>query len=177
MNIRRPFSLKGWIEDHRELLKPPVGNQLVYEDTDFMVMIVGGPNRRHDFHVNPTEEFFYQIEGDISLRMATGGTFEDVPIKEGEIFLLPPLVPHSPQRGEHTVGLVMERKRPEGAHDGFQWYCRECKHLLHEEFFPLLDIVKQLPPLFEKFYGDSTLTTCSQCQTVESRDVDWPPLS
>ena len=99
MAIQRPFNFKKWIEEHRHLLKPPVGNKLVYEDAEFIVMVVGGPNARKDYHFNEGEEFFYQLEGDIVVRIQEEGKAIDVPINEGEIFLLPPRIPHSPIRG------------------------------------------------------------------------------
>ncbi len=165
MTILAPFHLQRWIADNRHLLKPPVGNQLVYKDTDFMIMVVGGPNRRKDYHVNPTEEFFYQLEGDIVLKIRESGQTRDIPIRAGEIFLLPPSVPHSPQRPEGSVGLVIEKKRPDGGLDGFQWYCAPCNAKVYEEFFRLENIVEQLPPLFERFYANEKHSTCQQCGT------------
>jgi len=105
------FSLKGWIDAHRDRLKPPVGNALVFEEADFQVMIVGGPNKRNDYHLDPGEELFYQLEGDIVLKVVEDGVPRDIPIREGEMLLLPPNVPHSPQRGPNTVGMVLERRR------------------------------------------------------------------
>ena len=104
----------GWINDNRHLLKPPVGNKLIWEDSDVIVMVVGGPNSRTDYHVNGGEEFFYQVEGDITLKVFDQGKHQDVVIKQGEIFLLPPSVPHSPRRPANTVGLVIEQKRQPG---------------------------------------------------------------
>lgn len=164
-----PFNFKKWIDENRASLKPPVGNRLVYEDTEFMIMVVGGPNARKDFHVNRSEEFFYQIEGDINVRSIVNGEIVDIPIKEGDIFLLPGDVPHSPQRPANTVGLVVERKRREGELDGFQWYCEKCGSKLYEEFFKLQNIVTQLPPLFERFYSNSALCTCKKCGTRQEK--------
>lgn len=167
MSIQRPFSFKKWIDDNRDLLKPPVGNQIVYQDNDdFIVMVVGGPNKRKDYHFNETEEFYYQIEGDIILRIIEDNKSVDIPIKEGEIFLLPPRVPHSPQRPANTVGLVMELHRKHGEKDGFMWFCENCNHRLHEEYFHLTDIVKQLPPVMDHFYSSEELRTCNNCGTV-----------
>ena len=167
MAIRRPFSFKKWIDEHRHLLKPPVGNQVVYEDnSDFIVMIVGGPNSRKDFHYNETEEFFYQLEGDVTLKIVENGKVVDIPIKEGEIFLLPPRIPHSPQRPANTVGLVMEIKRNHGEKDGFIWFCENCHNKLYDSYFELTDIVKQLPPVMESFYASTDNCTCKSCGTV-----------
>ncbi len=161
-----PFNFKQWIDEHRHLLKPPVGNQVVWPDGEFIIMVVGGPNQRKDYHYNETAEFFYQLEGDMVLRIMDNGRPRDIPIREGEIYLLPPKVPHSPQRFENTVGLVVEVKRPEGMMDALQWYCEKCHNLLYEEKFFLTDIVKELPIIFEKFYSDEAKRTCKACGHV-----------
>ena len=172
MTVKRPFSFKQWIDDNRHLLKPPVGNQQVYiGNDDFIVMVVGGPNTRKDYHYNETEEFFFQVEGDIVLRIQEDGKPVDIPIKEGEIFLLPPKVPHSPQRPANTVGLVMELIRKHGETDGFIWFCENCNHKLYEEKFHLEDIVKQLPPILNKFYASEELRTCDNCGSVMEAPV------
>jgi len=167
MTVQRPFSFKQWIDDNRHLLKPPVGNQQVYTGNDnFIVMVVGGPNTRKDYHYNETEEFFYQMEGDIVLRIQEDGKPVDIPIKEGDIFLLPPKVPHSPQRPANSIGLVMEMRRNHGETDGFMWFCDNCNHKLYEEFLHLEDIVKQLPPIMNKFYASEENRTCDNCGSV-----------
>jgi 3-hydroxyanthranilate 3,4-dioxygenase len=167
MAIRRAFSFKKWIDENRHLLKPPVGNQIVYTDTeDFIVMVVGGPNSRKDYHYNEGEEFFYQIEGDIVVKIIEDGKPVDIPIKEGEIFLLPGRTPHSPQRGANTVGLVMEVIRETQEKDGFLWYCENCGNKLYEEYQHITDLVTQLPPIMNKFYSSLELRTCKQCGTV-----------
>lgn len=159
------LSLKNWINDNRHLLKPPVGNKLIWQDREFMVMAIGGPNERIDYHVNQGEEFFYQVEGDIVLKIRdkSDGSFKDITINEGEIFLLPRGVPHSPQRPAGTIGLVIERKRLATEQDGFLWYCEKCQNLLHQHFFHLHNIEKQLPPIFQNFW-ESDKTTCSKCE-------------
>ena len=166
MAIRSAFSLQTWIEEHRHLLKPPVGNAKVYEDTEFIVMIVGGPNARKDYHYNEGEEFFYQIEGDVTVKIIDDGVPRDIHIKQGDIFLLPPRTPHSPQRPANTVGLVIERKRETKELDAFMWFCESCGTKLYEEFLPLTDIVSQLPPIFERFWGDLDHRTCKKCGAV-----------
>ncbi len=165
MSRLSPINFKKWIEDNRSQLKPPVGNKLVWEDREFIIMVVGGPNSRTDYHVNEGEEFFYQLEGDIVLKVFDAGELKEIPIKEGEIFLLPGSVPHSPRRPANTVGLVVERKRTAGEKDGFIWFCENCDSKLYEEYFELTDIVKQFPPIFERFYGDEKNSTCTKCGT------------
>lgn len=163
MALLPPINFKQWIDDHRDLLKPPVGNACVYEDTNFLIMVVGGPNARKDYHLNEGEEFFYQLEGDITLKVVDGGQHKDISIREGSIFLLPPNVPHSPQRGPNTVGLVVERKRQPGEVDGFVWYCEGCQKVLHRATLELKDITKQLKPIFDAFWADDTARTCKSC--------------
>ena len=165
MAIQGAFNFKKWIDEHRHLLKPPVGNATVYQDTEFIVMVVGGPNSRKDYHFNEGEEFFYQLEGNITVKIIEDGKQRDIHINEGDIFLLPPRTPHSPQRGPNSVGLVMERKRDDGELDGFMWFCENCSSKLYEEFLPVNDIVKQLPPVFDRFYGSVENRTCKHCGT------------
>ena len=158
-----PINFKNWIEENRHLLKPPVGNKVVYENTEFIIMVVGGPNTRKDYHIDEGEEFFYQLDGGMILRIIENGKPKDINIDEGEIFLLPPKIPHSPQRFENTVGLVVERKRREDELDAFQWYCDKCHVLLYEKYLPLTNIVTQLPPIFEGFWNNDDARTCKNC--------------
>jgi len=165
--VRRPFNLKTWIEENRSLLKPPVGNAEIYKNAgDFIVMIVGGPNSRKDFHYNESEELFYQLEGDIVVRIEENGKIVDIEIKEGDMFLLPAKTPHSPQRNANTVGLVIEKVRQGEEIDGFLWFCENCHNKLYEEYLKLTDIVTQLPPLMQRFYSDVDKRTCKSCGTV-----------
>jgi len=161
-----PYNLKAWIEEHRHLLKPPVGNKMVWKDTEFLVMIVGGPNRRKDYHIEEGEEFFYQIEGDIVVRIMEDGAPRDIEVKQGDMFLLPPRVPHSPQRPENTVGMVIERVRKAGELDHLRWYCESCGEVLHDSAFQLEDLGTQLKPIIENFYADELLRSCKKCNTV-----------
>jgi len=160
------FNFREWIDAHRQELKPPVCNRQVFDENDFIVMVVGGPNSRTDYHYDEGPEFFYQLEGDMLLKTMQEGKRVDIPIREGEILLLPPKVPHSPQRFENTVGLVVERKRLPGELDGFMWYCDKCNNLLYEEYLYIDDIVGQLPPIFDRFYDSVENRTCSRCGTV-----------
>lgn len=167
MPVQRPFNITQWIAENRHLLKPPVGNQNLYKEAgDFIVMIVGGPNSRKDFHFNRTEELFYQLEGDVVVRIQEDGKIVDIPIKEGEMFLLPGNTPHSPQRGANTIGLVIEKKRDASEQDAFMWFCEQCGEKLYEEQVVVSDIVAQLPPLMERFYSDEHKRTCNKCGSV-----------
>ena len=171
MGIKRPFNLMKWVEENRDLLKPPVGNKNLYADAgDYIVMIVGGPNARKDYHYNETEELFYQLEGTIHVKIQEDGKAVDIPISAGEMFLLPARVPHSPIRSEGSVGLVVERKRTPEHTDGLQWYCEKCNHQLHETYFPLTNIEKDFLPRFREFYGSKELRTCSNCGTIMEAD-------
>lgn len=161
-----PFDLHSWIEQNRDSLKPPVGNKLLFEDGELIVMAVGGPNSRKDFHHDPGPEFFFQIEGDMVLKTIQSGRMLDVPIRAGEVFLLPPHVPHSPQRPAGSVGIVVERRRSPHERDGFSWYCERCENRLHLEEVAVHDIVTQLPEIFARFFSSLERRTCKQCGTV-----------
>ncbi|HSI75232.1 MAG TPA: 3-hydroxyanthranilate 3,4-dioxygenase [Lunatimonas sp.] len=170
MAISQPINFTRWIEENRHLLKPPIGNQMMYKgNDDFIVMVVGGPNSRKDFHYNEGEEFFYQVEGDITLKVVDEGQVRDILIREGEMFLLPSKTPHSPRRPANTIGLVFERYRKPGEQDGFIWHCEKCGNKLYEEYAVVTDIVNQLPPIMERFWSNPEHTTCKSCGTVMSK--------
>ncbi|MBO9874261.1 MULTISPECIES: 3-hydroxyanthranilate 3,4-dioxygenase [Xanthomonas] len=160
-----PLNLHAWIDAHRHLLKPPVGNKCLYAG-DFIVMVVGGPNARSDYHYDEGPEWFYQLEGEMVLKIQEDGAVREIPIRAGETFLLPPKVPHSPQRGPDSVGLVIERRRLPHEQDGLLWFCERCNHLLHEAYFPLRDIETDFPPVFARFYASDALRTCARCGHV-----------
>jgi 3-hydroxyanthranilate 3,4-dioxygenase len=163
----KPFNFQNWIDQHAELLKPPVGNQQIWQDADFIVTVVGGPNLRTDFHDDPLEEFFYQFKGNAYMNIMDRGKLERIDLKEGDIFLLPPHMRHSPQRPEaDSRCLVIERHRPLGAMDAFDWYCLNCNHLVYRSEFQLESIVTDFPPVFERFYNDPSLRICKHCNTV-----------
>lgn len=171
MAIRRPFNLKQWIDEHRDELKPPVGNRNLYKDAgDYIVMIVAGPNARKDYHYNETEELFYQLEGDINVRIQEDGKAVDIPIREGEMFLLPAKVPHSPMRSPGSIGLVIECKRSAAERDGLLWFCDHCNEKLHESYFHLENIEKDFLPRFREFYNSEELRTCHKCGAVMQAD-------
>ena len=166
-----PINFKKWIDDNKALLKPPVGNKNLYvEAEDFIVMVVGGPNARNDYHYNETEELFYQIKGGILVKTQQNGQRVEVSIKEGDMFLLPPKIPHSPIRPEGSVGLVIERKRESFHKDGLMWFSEKENVLLYEEYFHLTNIEKDFLPVFKKFYQSKKLRTCPISGEVMAAD-------
>jgi len=172
--IVTPINFKAWIKENRELLKPPVGNKVVWKDGAYIVMVVGGPNSRKDYHYNETPEFFYQIEGDMVLKIMEKGKPRDIEINEGDIFILPPKVPHSPQRGANTVGLVIEYPRKKKMKDALEWYCEKCNHKLYRKKFKLDNIETDMPKIFDKYYGDLDKRTCPKCNMVMLPPVQQP---
>lgn len=162
-----PINLQKLIKDIEPELKPPVANKMIYKDSTFIVMLVGGPNSRHDYHINQTDEFFYQIKGEMNLKMRNKqGEFVDQFIKEGEIFMLEAGVPHSPQRFANTIGLVIEKTREENEQDSFVWYCPKCGHMLYKESFHLTNIETQVKMAIDHFNSKPEIKTCSECGTV-----------
>ncbi len=172
MKLRAPFNLNKWIEENRHLLKPPVGNKNLYpEGTDYIVMIVAGPNARKDFHYNETEELFYQLEGNINVRTQQDGELVEIPLGPGDMFLLPPNIPHSPSRGENSIGLVIERVREgKGFTDGLLWFCEKCNTKLHETYFELKNIETDFIPHFKDYYNSIEKRTCTSCGHVMETD-------
>jgi 3-hydroxyanthranilate 3,4-dioxygenase len=164
----RPFNFARWLDEHGHLLKPPVGNQQIWADADFMVTVVGGPNARSDFHDDPLEEFFWQFKGNAHLLVWDRGRYERVHLKEGDIFLMSPHMLHSPQRPEgHSRCLVIERQRPQGLLDAFQWHCASCGGLVKRIEVQLGDIVADLPATYTRFYESSEAERrCPHCGTV-----------
>jgi 3-hydroxyanthranilate 3,4-dioxygenase len=163
-----PFSINEWIAEHRELLRPPVANRMLFDDKSGMIVqVIGGGNERVDFHDDPAQEFFFQLKGDMILKVYQDREIRSIRIREGDVFLLPAHVPHSPQRPDpESVGLVVEGKREPGMLDGFEWYCFECGDKVGRVEIRLKDIVADLPPLFDSFYQDVDRRTCGNCGTV-----------
>lgn len=157
------FGFHDWIAANRDRLRPPTSGFTVRQGDDYMITVVGGPNRRTDFHVNPFEEFYYQLEGAMTLRIQADGAPRDVEIAAGQIYLLPRRVPHAPQRPADTVGLIVERVRRPGELDVHEWYCEACNHRLFrkEAFIEVLE--RDMPPIFEAYYADPAHQRCSAC--------------
>ncbi len=163
-----PVNLPAWIDENRHLLRPPVGNKCVWEGQDYIIMIVGGPNKRKDYHVNPTAEFFYQLEGDITLGLIDPQTKNrhDVILRQGDICIVPANVPHSPRRPANTVGLVVEYKRPPGALDKLQWYSDDTGELVHEAEFKLENIAVDLKRIMDEFWSNPGLRRCKSTGSI-----------
>jgi len=158
-----PINLMNWIEENRQAMKPPVGNKYLYDGKDFFVMVVCGPNARNDFHVTRSEEYFYQFQGDIVVRIHEEDKIKDVRVREGETYFIPGNVPHSPTRPPDTIGVVVERRRPPGETEHLQFYCDHCSSLVHDLEFDCKDIVKHFQEAMETFWADSQLSTCKTC--------------
>src|SRR5713226_306602 len=166
--LLKAFNLKGWIDEHRDQLKPPVGAEMIWKDSQFIVMIIGGPNARRDFHIDPGDEFFYQLEGDMVLEYIDGeGKRHCESIREGDVFLVPANTPHSPQRPANTVGLVVERVREANEPEGFAWYCERCDAKLYELSRGEEDVLLKLRKVSQEFNASEALRTCKACSYVQ----------
>ena len=167
MSVNPVYNIQKWIDENKDMLKPPVGNKLVYEDPDVIVMMVGGPNARSDYHHHQRgPEFFIQIHGDIVVKVMENGKPKNIVIKEGEMYLMPANTIHSPQRPPNTVGLVLEVKAKKDELDNMYWYCSKCNDMVHKETFKMKNIVTELPPIMEKFFSNEKLRTCKKCGNV-----------
>ncbi|XP_003262832.1 3-hydroxyanthranilate 3,4-dioxygenase [Nomascus leucogenys] len=156
--MERRVGVRAWVEENRGSFQPPVCNKLMHQE-QLKVMFVGGPNTRKDYHIEEGEEVFYQLEGDMVLRVLEQGKHRDVIIRQGEIFLLPARVPHSPQRFANTVGLVVERRRLETELDGLRYYVGDTMDVLFEKWFYCKDLGTQLAPIIQEFFSSEQYRT------------------
>jgi 3-hydroxyanthranilate 3,4-dioxygenase len=168
-----PINLATWLSTHADQLKPPVGNQQIWKHSDLICTVVGGPNQRTDFHDDPYEEYFHQFKGNASIIVLDRGKFERIALHEGDVFLLPAHVRHSPQRPEpNSLCTVIERHRPLGVLDAFEWVCGNCASLVARHELQLENIVTDLPRIFSTFYAsDVAARTCQHCGTVHPGKV------
>ena len=160
--------LKRWVEENKGLFDPPFKtNRVLVHHEEFIVMILRGPNTRLDFHLEPGEEFFYQIQGDIELHVKPRDKRREVVgIGEGEIFVCPGNLPHSPRRGENTWGLVIERKRQSHENEEFIWFCERCDAKVISETVTQGNIPSQVTRIYERFNADPAFRTCKACGYV-----------
>jgi 3-hydroxyanthranilate 3,4-dioxygenase len=172
MSVLQPFNFQKWLDENRDLLKPPVANKNLTPDSDeYIVMVVAGPNARKDYHYNETEEFFYQLEGNITVNVQVDGEVKSLGLGPGDMMTVPAKVPHSPVRHEGSIGLVVERKREgRGYTDGLLWFCDSCNHKLHETYFELKNIETDFLPRFKEYYASEEKRTCEKCGTTMESD-------
>jgi 3-hydroxyanthranilate 3,4-dioxygenase len=174
-----PRELWGWIEENREAFQPPVGNKVVWEDSQFTAMVIHGPNARRDFHIDPSDEIFYQLKGDMVVEyLDEDDRRQSTVIREGEIFLLPALVPHAPHRPRDTWGLVVEIKRQPHQTESLLWLCERCDARLHEVSMHVADIEAELKTAIEAFNQSRELRTCRACGHVQPEvvtPIEAPP--
>ncbi|MCS7034599.1 MAG: 3-hydroxyanthranilate 3,4-dioxygenase [Phycisphaerae bacterium] len=165
MQVQPPIDLMKWIEQNRDKFKPPVSNQYLYDGRDFFVMVIAGPNARNDFHQVDSEEYFYQLKGDIKVLTREDERIVEHIVRQGQTFFIPPNVPHSPRRPPGTLGVVVERRRPPGETEHLQWYCDHCHALVQDYEFDCADIVVHFARAMEEFWQDDARRTCRKCGT------------
>lgn len=158
------FNLKQWIDGNRENWGQ---RRIIWQDSDFIAFVTRGPNSRKDFHIDPGDEIFYQLEGELNLHHITPGRKPEVTaIKAGELFLLPANVPHSPRRGEGSWTLVVERKRRPEEVDLFVWFCENCGTKLYETMVRFNDPTDAVKKATDRIHSDVKLRTCINCSQV-----------
>jgi len=141
-----------WLEENSKFFLPPVCNKMMHND-QLKVFFVGGPNQRKDFHLEEGEELFYMRKGNMELPILEQGAIRTVKIREGDVFLLPGRIPHSPQREADTVGLVVERERLETETDGLRYFVGESTDILFERWFHCEDLGSQLKPIIDEYFA------------------------
>jgi 3-hydroxyanthranilate 3,4-dioxygenase len=174
MNPLVAFGLWTWVDDNRTSFEPPVGNKVIWDDSQFTAMVIRGPNARRDFHVDPSDEIFYMLRGDMVLEYMEDGRRRSQVIREGELMLVPALTPHSPHRPADTWGLVVEIKRASGQTESLLWFCDRCDARLHEVTMHVADIETELRAAIEAFDGSAELRTCRQCGYVQPAQAPGP---
>lgn len=174
--VKPAIDLSDWIDAHRNEFKPPVSNQYLYDGRDFFVMVIKGPNARNDFHQVDSEEYFYQLKGDIKVRIHEGDKIVDYPVREGETFFIPPNVPHAPVRPPDTLGVVVERRRPAGEHEHVIFYCEKCGAVVEDIDFDCADIVQAFSQAMLDFWNDDARRTCKRCGTKVAKPEPTKPF-
>jgi 3-hydroxyanthranilate 3,4-dioxygenase len=182
------YHLESWYQANEHLFSPPVCNKLMHKK-QLSVMFVGGPNTRTDFHIEEGSEFFWMVKGNMQLPTIQQGKLKVVHIREGEVFLLPSRVPHSPQRPEtgrydrrcfccvclfilffkpppdRSLGLVVERERYKESDppelDCLRYYVdfATCETVLWERFFHCWDLGRDLVPVVQAYFASDEYKT------------------
>ncbi|KAL5009188.1 hypothetical protein ScPMuIL_014769 [Solemya velum] len=158
------YNIDEWIKSNEQYFLPPVCNKMMHNDGQMKSFYVGGPNQRKDYHIEDGEELFYMVKGDMCLKVVEHGKHRDVIIKEGEIFLLPAKIAHSPQRQADTIGFVIERERDESELDGLRYFVeledgKATLDSLYEEWFHCTDLGTQLAPVIKRFFASEQYRT------------------
>ncbi len=175
--INFPFGLRAWIDAHADEFEGPVSNKVVWQDSDFIFMVIRGPNARNDFHIDPRDEIFMQLEGTIRVDLIEpDGARVERRLEPGDVMLIPAWTPHSPLRPAESWGVVIERPRAADEYDTLRWYCDCCAHILHEATFHVSDIETELRVALERFNADVSLRTCDECGCVlpVAGPFEWP---
>ncbi len=158
------FNLKQWVDENRRNWGQ---RRIIWEDSDFIAFVTRGPNSRTDFHIDPGDEIFYQLEGELNLHYMTAEQKHEIAvITEGELFLLPANVPHSPRRGEGSWTFVIERKRRPDEQDRFVWYCEKCGTKLYETTVRFDDPTNAVKRANDSMKANKDLRTCPRCGEV-----------
>jgi 3-hydroxyanthranilate 3,4-dioxygenase len=157
------FNLKQWIEENRGDWGQ---RRVIWQDSDFIAFVTRGPNRRKDYHINPGDEIFYQLEGELNLHYLDHEKHDLAVLKAGELFLLPGKVPHSPRRADGSWTLVIERKRTQEEQDRFIWPCEKCGNQLFETEVRFDDPGDAVSRATQSLRADPTLATCKRCGDV-----------
>jgi 3-hydroxyanthranilate 3,4-dioxygenase len=157
------FNLQKWIDDNRGDWGQ---RRVIWQDSDFIAFVTRGPNRRKDYHINPGDEIFYQLEGELNLHYLKGDKQELAVLKAGDIFLLPRNVPHSPRRADGSWTYVVERTRGQSELDRFIWPCEQCGNQLYETTVRFDDPSDAVKKATDSLRADPALATCNQCRAV-----------
>jgi len=156
----RPLDLQQWIVDNAAAFEPPVSNKVVWKDSDQIFMVIRGPNARSDFHIDPFDEVFMQLEGSMRLDLMVDGRREEHWIHEGQVMLVPGNVPHSPLRPPGTWGVVIERPRDPDQFDSLVWFCQNCGEEAHRVTFHVNNIETELAAAMRDYNENEDLRTC-----------------
>lgn len=171
-----PFNLNRWIATRMAGDQGTVGNKEVFRQSDFIFQIIKGPNRRNDYHMDPYDEIFYQLEGTAFVVYRDAEDREQVAtLRAGDVLLIAAFTPHSPRRPPDSIGLVVERPRAAHELDGLRWYCEGCGRRLEDLWLPCQDIEVQLKQALDAFNTDLARRTCKHCGAVLPDPTQDPP--
>ncbi|HTV19447.1 MAG TPA: hypothetical protein VMG12_12265 [Polyangiaceae bacterium] len=171
----RPVDVEGWVRRSMAGGMPkPLLNFEQFWDGELLVRLFDGPTPkgRRDFHINTSAEFFYQLEGSMTCTLVEDGEFNTVTCQKGEMYWIPPLVPHLNQREAGSIGLVIHTQRAPGALHGMAWYCDRCGAQVHRvDYAYERELRDLLAPKLREFAADDQARTCKRCGTVMSAEL------